>query len=232
MDNSGMSAGEVLALAKDNDGFGGGGGLGAFVLLFLIIAIMGGGGWGNGFNNAIGYENLATSNEVQRGFDNQNSMANQRDILAAVNAGTMQGVSTTNQVFHDLVGYFGDKYNEVTRDIAGLAAGQQAIMNKQSECCCQTLRAIDQVNFNLAQSENNIVSAIREEGAATRAMYQQEKIEYLQNRLNKVEQEQALAPIYAQLSDIPKFPRGFMYNAGSNPFCCCNNTTSGTTTTG
>lgn len=50
--------------------------------LFAILALMwGGGGFGfggNGFANAIGYQNLATQNDVQRGFDNQNSMANQR----------------------------------------------------------------------------------------------------------------------------------------------------------
>ena len=229
MDNNGMSAGEVLALAKDNDNWGNG--IGGIVLLFLIIAMMGG-GFG-GFNNAIGYENLSTSNELQRGFDNQNSMANQREILAAVNAGTMQTTNTTNQVFHDLVGYFGDKYNEITRDIGGLALGQQTMMNNQSDCCCKTLRAIDEVNFQAAQNKNDIITAIREEGAETRAMIQQDKIEALQNRVNQLENQQSLAPIYAQLSDIPKFPRGFMYNAGNNPFCCCQNqTTGGTTTTG
>ena len=66
-------------------GDGWGGGCWWIVLLFLAMLWGGNGMWGNnGFQNAIGYENLATSNEVQRGFDNQNSMANQRDILAAI----------------------------------------------------------------------------------------------------------------------------------------------------
>ena len=75
-----------------------------WIFALLILANGGFGGWGNnGFANAIGYENLATSNEVQRGFDSQNSMANQREILAAVNATAAQGVATTNQVYHDIV---------------------------------------------------------------------------------------------------------------------------------
>ena len=82
-EGTGLSASDV-ALLNDGGGFGNN----SFIWLFAILALMGGGfnGWGNnnGFANAIGYENLATSNEVQRGFDNQNSMANQRDILAAV----------------------------------------------------------------------------------------------------------------------------------------------------
>ena len=93
-----------------------------------------GGFGGNGFANAIGYQNLATQNDVQRGFDNQNSMANQREILGAVTNGTAQSVAATNQVFHDLVGYVGDKYAELDRDVLMVNSGiQQAIAN-QNEC--------------------------------------------------------------------------------------------------
>ena len=118
-----------------NDGFGfGNGGFLAF-LIFALIMGNGFGGWGNnGFANAIGYENLATSNEVQRGFDNQNSMANQREILAAVNDASARGIATTNQVYHDVVGFVGDKYNELQRDVASLAVGQGALMAKEQEC--------------------------------------------------------------------------------------------------
>ena len=69
-------------------GYGDWGGGNAFIWIFGLLILMGmfngGGMWGNnGFANAIGYENLATSNEVQRGFDNQNSMANEREILCS-----------------------------------------------------------------------------------------------------------------------------------------------------
>ena len=91
------------------DAFGNNSFLWIFALLILCSGGFGGLGWGNnGFANAIGYENLATSNEVQRGFESQNSMANQRDILAAVNNGTAQSISATNQVYHDVVNTLGD----------------------------------------------------------------------------------------------------------------------------
>ena len=54
------------------------------MLFFLVYGMNGTWGGNNRFDNAIGYENLATSNEVQRGFDNQNQLANEREILAAV----------------------------------------------------------------------------------------------------------------------------------------------------
>ena len=90
------------------------------IWLFAILAMMGGGGfggWGNGNGNAI-------QADVNRGFDNQNLQAQTRDILAAVTAGTAQSVATTNQVYHDITNYVGDKYMELQRDVAALAVGQ------------------------------------------------------------------------------------------------------------
>ena len=127
-----LSASDVALLNKD-----GGWGDSSFFWIFalLILANGGFGNWGgNNFANAIGYENLATSNEVQRGFDNQNSMANQRDILAAVNSGTAQAVAATNQTFHDTLGIIQNRYDELARDISGLAVGQANIQAKQQEC--------------------------------------------------------------------------------------------------
>ena len=96
MDN-GLTASDVALMT--NNGFGDGMG---FMWIFALLVLAGGGfgGWGNNsFANAIGYENLATSNEVQRGFDNQNAMANQREILSAVTNGTAQSVAATNATY-------------------------------------------------------------------------------------------------------------------------------------
>ena len=158
MDNGTLSASDV-ALLSGNNGMGWGDS--SFFWIFALLILAGGGlgnlGWGNnGFANAIGYENLATSNEVQRGFDNQNSMANQREILAAVNSGTAQSVATSNQVYHDMVGYVGDKYDELARDIAAVAVAQQQGIANQNQCCCETKMLIAEtgngINANLAQN--------------------------------------------------------------------------------
>ena len=136
--SDGLSASDVAML--NNGGWGESSFLQIFAL--LILANGGFGFGGNNFANAIGYENLATSNEVHRGFDNQNSMANQRDILAAVNSGTAQSVAATNQVYHDIVGYVGDKYDELARDIYGVSTAVQQGIANQNECCCATKQMI------------------------------------------------------------------------------------------
>lgn len=200
-----------------NDGFGNGMGIWAFMIFALLFGGNGGFGWGNnGFANAIGYENLATSNEVQRGFDNQNSMANQREILAAVNDASARGIATTNQVYHDVVGYVGDKYSELQRDVAGLAVGQGALMAKEQECCCNTLRAIDGVNYNQALNTASIKSELTDKAQKILDALSVNKIEAMQNKINELQLNQAMA-------GVVRYPNGWTYNAGTSPFCGCNN---------
>ena len=223
----GMNASDVALLTKDTDGFGNSW-LGMIIVLFFLVYGMNG-TWGgnNRFDNAIGYENLATSNEVQRGFDNQNSMANQREILAAVNAGTAQSVATSNQVFHDMLGVFSDKYSELQRDISNVALAQMQAMSNQNECCCNTLRAIDGVNYNGAMNTNQIVQAIQAEGNATRSMMQQNRFDDLQQKYDNLNQrlntQQLQDSIREATSNVVRYPNGFVYNAGPSPFCGCGN---------
>ena len=177
----------------ENDGLFGMGGVGLLVILFFLMS---GGFGGFGANNQV-----ATSNEVQRGFDNQNSMANQRETLAAVTAGTAQSVAATNQMFHDLVGYVGDKYSELDRDILGVSAAIQQSIANENQCCCNTLRAIDSVKYENAQNTNKILEAMA-----------QNKIEALQSRINSLELAQAT-------SGVVRYPAATTYTAGMSPFC-------------
>lgn len=214
-----MSPSDVAVMMRDNDGWGNGMGF-MWIFALLILANGGFGGWGNnGFANAIGYENLATSNEVQRGFDQQNSMANEREILATINTNSLQGMQNANQNTQYMMSMFNDKYNELQRDIAGIALGQQQAIANQSECCCNTLRAIDGVNFNNAMNTSSI--------NATTTAQAQRIIDYLTNsdmqRLRDENQTlrtaQMLDPIQNRLSMIPTYPNSFTYNAGPSPFC-------------
>lgn len=178
--------------------------------LFAILALMwGGGGFGgfgnNGLANAIGYENLATSNEVQRGFDNQNAMANQREILSAVTNGTAQSVAATNQSYHDILSAIQDKYGETQRDIYGVSSLVQQVMANQNDCCCSTKMLIQDntaaINANLNAGFNSL-----------REKLDQNKIEALQGRIQQLE-------LQAATGTTVKYPTTTSYTAGFNPFC-------------
>jgi len=223
-----LSAADIALLNRGDNGFGGDG-WGGFMWIFALLILAGGGfgggfGWGNnGFANAIGYENLATSNEVQRGFDNQNSMSNQRDILAAVNNGTAQAVAATNQTFHDTIGALSDKYSELARDIAGVAVSQQQAIANQNECCCNTRMAIMEtgagINAGIAQNRYEAAMNTAAINATTTAQTQkildaiaQDKIDSLQQKVNALELQNAVA-------GVVRYPSASTYYAGNNPFC-------------
>ena len=182
----------------ENDGLFGMGGMGVLIILFFLMSggFGGFGGWGN-----RGMEQFATSNEVQRGFDNQNAMANQREILSAVTAGTAQSVAATNQIFHDLVGYVGDKYAELDRDVLSVGCAIQQSIANQNQCCCNTLRAIDNLKYDNAQNTSKILEAMA-----------QNKIEALQGKVAELQLAQAT-------QNVVRYPQAWTYNAGPSPFC-------------
>ena len=185
------------------DGFGSGG----FIWAFLIFALLMGNG-GFGFGNGNGNTN-ALQADMQRGFDNQNSMANQREILTA-----------TNGVYHDVVATLGDKYTELARDIAGVNAGvSQAITNQ-----CQLTGDLKlQMSEGFGQSRYDNAMNTASINAVTTAQTQkildtlaQNKIEALQGRVNQLEMQNAM-------SNVVRYPTSTTYNAGNSPFCNCGN---------
>lgn len=197
-----------------NDGLGSMGIWGFLIIALFLMGGFGGGFGNNNFANAIGYENLSTSNEVQRGFDNQNSMANQREILGAVNDASARGIATTNQVYHDVVSYVGDKYTELQRDVAGLAVGQANMLAKENECCCSTLRAIDGVNYNNALNTASINANTTAQTQKILDALSTNKIEALQNKVNELSLAQAL-------SGVVRYPMGTNYAVPSPCFGSC-----------
>ena len=212
MENGSLSASDV-ALLSGNNGFGGWGDGGAFMWIFALLILAGGGfgNWNNnGFANAIGYENLATSNEVQRGFDNQNSMANQRDILSAVNAGTSQAVAATNQTFHDTLGIIQNRYDELARDISGLAVGQAQALANQNNCCCETKQMIMQSNYDGAMRDAATNANFTAQIQSVKDMIAQDKIESLQAQVSQLQLAQATAGVL-------RFPNQWSYGAGPFP---------------
>lgn len=211
MESNGLTLSDIAALGS-RDGFGGGGSW--IAILFLFVLLAGNGGWG--FNN--GYNQAATSNEVQRGFDNQNSMGNQREILTAVTNGTAQSVAATNQTFHDTLAVLQDKYGELVRDVSGVAGMIQQGIANQNQCCCDTKMLIQEtsaqnrydallntnaINANIAASNQKVLDALA-----------QNKMDAMAARIQQLELQQAVA-------GVVRYPNGMTYNAGTSPFCNC-----------
>ena len=131
-------------------GGGYGGGFGgdwiALIVLFFLFSMFGyggfggmfGGGWGNGFGggfggaNGPGFQGYATRSDINDGFALNGLQNGQTSIKDAVTNG-----------FHGV-------------DNAVCNLGYQL-----QDCCCQTQRAIDGVNYNMATQAAGIQNAIQ-----------------------------------------------------------------------
>lgn len=199
-----FSLSDIKALMGDGDANG-------IVWVLLIVLLMGGGSWGN-------RDQVATQEFVQNGFNFNDLQDQNRDIMGAITGGAAQAVATTNQTFHDTLMALNDKYGELARDIAALAVSEQQILAKENECCCQTLRAIDGVNYNAAMNTAAINANVTATG--------QKVLDYIQAR-DAAAQDRRIAQLEMEklMQNVVRYPNGWTYNAGTSPFCgggCCN----------
>lgn len=211
MDANGNGIQPVMPVGGYGDGFGGS----SFTTIFGLLVLLGmfNGGFGFG-NNNWNDGRFATSADVQRGFDNQNTMAQTRDILTAVNDASARGIATTNQVYHDVVANFTDKYGELARDIANVDHDVERSIANQNECCggirmmiadagasisAQIAQGKYDTSMQMAQMEQKILSKM-----------DANEITALRDKVNELQMAQATAGML-------RFPQSWSYGAGPFP---------------
>lgn len=198
--------------------------LSGLIYLAVIAAMFGGFGFGGlGGNGAAAMAgNIATQNDVQRGFDAQNSSANQREILSAVNAGTAQSVAATNQTFHDTLGVLTDKYGELARDIAALAVGQQQSITNNMECCCGIKQLIAETSAN---TDAKIAEAKYENAMNLAGLEQRLTSKMDANTIQQLRDKVGALELAQATSGMLRFPNQWTYGAGFFPpvFGGCGN---------
>ena len=209
-----MDSTGITPVMPMGDSFGGGN---AFVWIFGLLILLGlfnGNGFGAGNNsNAI-------QNDINRGFDSQNLQAQTRDILGAVTSGTAQSVAAANNVYHDVVGYVGDKYSELARDVAGIAVGQANLLANQNACCCETKQLVMQSNYDSALRDANTNANLTAQIQGVKDMIAQNKIESLQAQVNALQ-------LNAALCGVVRWPVAATYSA-TNPYFPPTTTSTGT----
>lgn len=170
MDGNGLSVADALALQDRNDGFMGGNGMWVFFLFFLLA-------WGgNGFGFGGGASGALTRAEMYDGF----TMNNIERQIQGVQQGLCDGFYAMNTGMLN-------GFNGIQRDLCtGFNAISQGINQARfdsQQCCCETNRNIDAVRYENAKNTCDIVNAIREDGALTRAQMTQNEIQSLRDQL-------------------------------------------------
>lgn len=134
------------------NGYGGGsmwgGDWASWILLFLIFGLFGG-GWGGygGFGgngvNGPGFQGYATRSDINEGFALNN-------LQSGINS-IQQGICDSTYALN----------NTISNGFHGVDTAICDLGYKQQDCCCQTQRAIDGVNYNMATQANGIQTAIQ-----------------------------------------------------------------------
>lgn len=221
MDNGSSLSASDVAMLTGNNGMWGDGGAFMWIFALLILANGGFGGFGNNVANAIGYENLATSNEVQRGFDNQNLQAQTRDILNAVTSGTAQTIQASTQNASNAITAIKDGNANIIREFGNVETALTAMDGNLRNCCCDTQKLIieksAETNANIAQSKYDTSMQLAQMEARFTSKLDANRIEDLQNQVNQLQLAQAT-------NGMLKFPNSWSYGAGQFPpiFGGCN----------
>lgn len=157
MEGMNLSAADVAAVTRGNEG-GFGGDWGSWIIILLVLAAFGGfGGFGFGGNGAGG---AATRADINAGF----ALNNLDNGIRGIQQGLCDGFYAQNTAM--LQGF-----NGVQGQISNLGFQMQ-------NCCCETQRAIDGVNYNMAKGfcdlgnviGNNTRDIIESQNAGTRAI--------------------------------------------------------------
>lgn len=163
MFNNGTQFTMPVAPVSYSQGAGAGGGFGYgdgwVIWLFFILAIVWG-GFGNGFGgfggngvNGAGFQGYATRADINEGF----ALNNITSGITAIQQGICDSTYALNNA---ITNGFQNQTIATMQGFNGVTAGQNAIQHQLSDCCCQTQRAIDGVNYNMATNTCALQNAI------------------------------------------------------------------------
>ena len=195
--NEGLTPADIAAV-NGNNGWGGFGNEGLW--LFAILALMGG-GFGNWGNRGTGDRN-ATVGDVQRATD-----------FAALERQNNETVAAVRQAAYDNQGAIKDGNYNVLGEIRDLQSATASGFARQQECCCETLRAIDGVNYNAAMNTPSINANTTAQTQKILDAISGNRMADMQNQINQLQLQAALCGI----------PRTTPYGYGIVPqFAGCN----------
>ena len=213
-ESNGLTASDVALLTGNNNDSFGNGGWGGMIWLFAILALMGGGfggGWGgNGY-----HPQYATQDFVQNGFNFNDLQDQNRDIMNGITSGAAQAIAAVNQAKYDNINVAKDIQAALTAQISEARMGIQSLQASQQQCCCQIQAAIAENNYNNAMNTAAI-------NANTTAQTQRILDAITGNQIQDLRDQVGQLQLANQLQGVVRYPQGWTYNAGTNPFCANN----------
>lgn len=197
MTNDGLSAGDILALTKDNDNDMAAIWQNPFIYL-VWLAVLGRGGGLFGGNDGAAVQGALTRSDLFEGFNSQDTNSQLRGLTN----GLADGFYAINNGLKD--GFYGNQ--GAMKD--GFYCIQGALAENrfaQQNCCCETNRNIDSLRFDNSKNTCEITTAIHSEGEATRALINANTMQELRDKLEARDREVMIRDF--QLSQLSQTDR-------------------------
>lgn len=196
-----------LAAVSGNDNAWGGNSAWILIILFALIF-----GWnGNGFNNGA---DAATAADIQRAVDLNSIQEGQRDIAADVQRTAYENMATTKDAAYNNLSETRDAEAQMGAGFANVQNSLTAGFAEQAKCCCETQRAIDGVNYNLATHSAAIQANDTANTQKVLDAITTNRMADMQSQINQLQLQNAVA-------GVVRYPMATTYNSGNNPFCGC-----------
>lgn len=220
-ESNGLTASDVALLTGNNNG-NLGGGWGGMIWLFAILALMGG-GFNGGFGGGGYRPQYATQDFVQNGFNFNDLQSQNRDIMGAITNGAAQAVAATNQAKYDNINVEKDIQAALTAQIGDVRTNQMTLLANQNDCCCSTKMAMQDgfngINAAIAQARYDSAMNTAAINANTTAQTQRIIDMMTGNTIQDLRDQVQALQLQSQLAGVVRYPNGWTYNAGNNPFC-------------
>ena len=200
------STGITPVMNMGNDGGFGLNGLGGIFALLILLGIFNGNGFGFGGGNGVNTLNA----DMQRGFDTQNLQAQTSGILSAVNNGTAQTIAASTANATNAINAIKDGNASLIREFGNVETALTAMGGQMQECCCNTLRAVDSVNYNGAINTAAINANTTAQTQKILDAIAGNRIADMQNQINALQLQNAMC-------GVMKYPTSWAYNAGVFP---------------
>lgn len=145
---NGMSAADIKALVGDDNGFGGNGN--GLLALLILFGLFGNGGFGNNSGDA--------QQTILRAIDG--SDADIRFLGAQLNTDVTAVQTALGDIKTGLAQISGSVISSSKDVINAIQSGNCTLSKELAEYCCNTQRAIDNVNLNMCNQTNALTSEI------------------------------------------------------------------------
>ena len=203
MDSTGITP--VYPMGNNDGGFGLNG-LGGIFALLILLGIFNGGFGGFGGNNGVNSLNA----DMQRGFDQQNTMYQTGNILNAVTNGTAQTIAASTQNASNAITAIKDGNAALIREFGTVETALTSLAGQMQNCCCDVKTQVMQSDYNGAMRDAATNENITAQIQSVKDMIQQNKIESLQAQVNSLQ-------LQAATSNVLRFPNSWTFAGGVFP---------------